>query len=114
VQYSAIEQILYHKKLMYAGTCDRIGILDGKRVVLDLKTGRPEPWHGIQLSAYELCLPYEGSIRTALYLKSDGNYRLVNYNLVEETALWLATLDAWRICHGLKPIGFCMKERIAL
>ena len=115
VRYTHIEQVLWHEKLFYAGTVDRIGILDGERVILDIKSGRNEPWHGIQLSAYELMLPYEHSRRVGLYLRPNGTYRLVEYYLTEEYGVWLTALEAWRIKHGMKPIGISAENvRVAV
>lgn len=33
-----VEHMMFSKELQMAGTCDRIGVIDGKRVVVDIKT----------------------------------------------------------------------------
>jgi len=38
-EWQGIETMLGSKSLGYAGTCDRYGIINGRRVVLDIKTG---------------------------------------------------------------------------
>ena len=75
--------------LRYAGTVDRAGRLKGVKhpVVLDVKSGSPEAWHAIQLSAYKHLEAAElGAAliaRYALYLSPDGSYRLVPLPLAD-------------------------------
>jgi hypothetical protein len=73
------ERSLYHPGLLYAGTIDRIGVLEGSRVIVDIKTGVPHPATEIQLAAYsELARPHVPVDRClALYLRPDGSYSLV-------------------------------------
>jgi len=53
VEFIEIERPVYHRKLMYAGTPDRVARIEGKVWVLDLKTGATlHPASAIQLSAY--------------------------------------------------------------
>lgn len=65
----------------FAGTPDRVGDLNGRRVLIDLKSGGPVWWHKYQLAGYAvLCQEVyrEEHIddRFALYLKSSGSYKL--------------------------------------
>lgn len=46
------ECILYNSLYNYAGTCD----LFSESIIGELKTGKPEPWHLLQLAAYVNCL----------------------------------------------------------
>lgn len=82
-----IEQRVYSRTHGFAGTLDRIGILNGRMVLIDLKSGYMPGWVGIQTAAYqiavtEMCLlgelPKE-LLPTAcfgLQLKKDGKYSL--------------------------------------
>lgn len=72
------ERSLYHPGLLYAGTIDRVGILDGRHVLIDIKTGFPHPATDLQLAAYyELIRPHVRVARClALYLRGDGSYGL--------------------------------------
>ena len=63
-----------------AGTADRIGRLNGstgRKVIVDLKTGPPQAWHGLQLAFYDLiyatkfCPPLTRD-RVAVYVRRDG------------------------------------------
>lgn len=80
--WSHIEQRRCDVVLRYAGTVDRAGTLATTKhaVVVDVKSGTPAPWHGVQLSAYRRLLAAELPppivIRYALYLSADGTYRL--------------------------------------
>src|SRR2546422_6535928 len=45
------EDMVYSIRHRYAGTYDRLGVLDGTRVLMDVKTAaKVEPWMGIQLA----------------------------------------------------------------
>ena len=64
----------------YAGTIDRLGILNGRRIIIDIKSGGPAPWHVVQQEAYSIA--EGGAPDTAcLYLKETGRYSLKTYNI---------------------------------
>ena len=112
--WDLIESIVYHEKLGYAGRLDRLGYIDRQRAIIDLKTGCPQDYHGIQLGAYDLTLPYKDTKRYALYLRADGTFRLKDFTQDRYTGIWLATLDAWRIAHMLPSIGFFSPQGTAV
>lgn len=51
-QIEESETQVYNVPLWYAGTFDRVGIHSGFLTMLDIKTGSPAAWHGLQLGAY--------------------------------------------------------------
>lgn len=57
----------------YAGTFDLLANIDGKRVLVDYKTGAGMKWHPAQIAAYALAVNPDRCIM--LHLKSDGTYR---------------------------------------
>ncbi|MEI8095909.1 MAG: PD-(D/E)XK nuclease family protein [Spirochaetales bacterium] len=61
--------------LWLAGTIDRVGEIDGKRVKIDLKTGAKADWHRYQLAAYNL-LTGNRDPRYCVYTKADGTYKV--------------------------------------
>ena len=75
-----IELQLLHPTLNYCGTLDRIGLLGGRHVTLDIKTGAACAWTRIQTAAYSqlaagnqiACAPE----RYALELQKTGRYKL--------------------------------------
>lgn len=78
--WDQIETPLFSRKLWTCGTPDRIGRLqNGKRSIVDLKTGAPMAWHDAQLGGY-LALD-GGSVDECelydLYLGDDGRFRLI-------------------------------------
>lgn len=91
-----IEFQTYHKEFRYAGTIDRIGVLDGKRFLIDLKTGEPEAWHGIQTAAYSMLEKVDG--RGDVYLLEDGSYKLERHEDNADFRVFLAALTvvSWR------------------
>lgn len=79
----AIEERVVSKRLWYAGTLDRRGILNGKRAVIDIKTGVDfGPATALQLAAYQNAWnegkPIKEKIKTreVVQLKADGTYAL--------------------------------------
>jgi len=92
--------------LGYAGTLDRAGYLRGRWSLLDIKTGPPAPWHGLQLAAYaRLALSPDGlkPDRFDLYLTKHGTYRLVKQDARTDEGEFLAALTVakYRRRHGL-------------
>jgi len=83
------ELSLYHSKLIYAGTIDKICTIDGKEVILDIKTGRYYKEHYIQLAAYsqlvnnnKLGRNLDGGL---LYLSSEGyKFKMLSYKDMKE------------------------------
>lgn len=101
------EQRVYHTKYLYAGTFDRIGILEGKLGVLDIKTGMLYPEYALQTAAYLEAINegrQEDKIkgRYSLQLKPDGKYKLSEYKDKADFHVFLATLTLynWRIMNG--------------
>lgn len=55
VEWIQSEQIVFHETLFYAGTKDRLGIVNGKKSLVDVKSGHRYRWHVVQLAAYLMC-----------------------------------------------------------
>lgn len=90
-----LEHVVYDATLGYAGTADRVGLLNGAWAVLDIKTGPPAPWHGLQLAAYGRLLPGPTGLRPVrydLYLAETGTYRLEPQRTRTDDATFLAAL----------------------
>jgi hypothetical protein len=70
-----IERIIDHAidGRRYAGRYDLLIRKKRKTVLVDIKTGAPQNWHGLQLAAYALAV--NPSMCMNLYLKPDGVYR---------------------------------------
>jgi len=77
---TAIEYRLSHPTLFYAGTLDRIGILNQNEVLIDIKSGAKVDTDELQGAGYwELCRANGTSIKKVfdLYLRENGTYSLV-------------------------------------
>jgi hypothetical protein len=74
--YSHIEAGLLNAELRFGGRTDRIcvDLGDTGPAVLEIKTGQPADWHGVQLAGYQMLFPT--GARWAVYLKPGGNYDL--------------------------------------
>jgi hypothetical protein len=97
VQWELIEYADYHPELMYAGTIDRYGIVDGYRTLVDLKTTYRvyKPLCGASLNLYRLILEARQKAVERLmiiHLKKDGTYKLVNIPIDGAVAMALITL----------------------
>lgn len=85
--------------LRYAGTVDRYGTLNGKRVVLDIKTtqsisGMHKLLYGVQLTLYKMAVELEHPVEqlVVLQLKKDGSYKLIPIEENEPLALACLTM----------------------
>lgn len=85
--------------LRYAGTVDRYGELNGKRVVLDIKTtqsisGMHKLLYGAQLTLYKMAVELERPVEQlmVLQLKKDGSYKLIPIEENEPLALACLTM----------------------
>lgn len=75
-RYTHVEAGLLHPTLAYGGRADRIcaDLCGQGPAILEIKTGSPASWHGVQLAGYQLLFP-TGS-RWVVYLRDDGRYNL--------------------------------------
>jgi len=101
VEPSEIEVRLYHPVLGYAGTADRICLVNGVRTILDIKNGAVERWHNLQLILYGLAyaILYEQPLPELMgvYLKKTGKYKFKKHNYQEQTyAIAAAKVENWK------------------
>ena len=92
--YHATEVKVTNDLLGLGGRIDRIAEMFGQHGLLDLKTGQPSPWHGMQLAAYNVLRPT--GCRWALYLRDNGTYRLKDYTDPIDHRRFMADLAATR------------------
>lgn len=92
---------VWHEKYRYAGALDRTGILAGRRVLIDLKTGPPADWWGLQTAAYSECLPERPERRYCLQLSKNGTYKLHRHEERSDIQFFLAALAVtrWKMRH---------------
>lgn len=87
------------------GYCvDRVGILAGMSVILDIKTAsKPHAWWGIQTAGYADALRFEGE-RAAVHVSKDGKYKLLAHEDDRDFEAWRAALQVahWKLAHGGK------------
>lgn len=110
-KWEEVERKRHHPVHRFAGTNDRIGIINGKRWLIDIKTvATISPATGLQTAAYQKLYEYglvdhESGIdkRAAVQLKNDGTYRLVEFFDKADwpTFLSLLTIHYWSKKHGV-------------
>lgn len=102
----------------YAGTIDNIGTIDGLPVTIEIKTGKVEAWHLLQLYGYEhlrRCQDTVGAtgnrlgqqtLRYVVYLREDG-YQPVEGKGHEHYTAFLAFNEGikWRLKYEGVSIG---------
>lgn len=67
---------IFCERLWFAGTLDLIGSIDGKKYLLDIKTGSRQKWHDIQTAGYAIGSGDEEIKRGCIYIKKNGTYQL--------------------------------------
>ena len=96
VEFEKIEMPEISHKHRYAGRPDRAAVLNGMRMVLDIKSGGVGVATGIQLAAYcELTATME---RAAVRLEASGRYTLTQYSvrdLRRDHSIFLNALAVW-------------------
>lgn len=106
-----VEPLFGNPVYRYVGKPDRLGKVRGIDLWLpDIKTGKPEPWAGLQTAGYRACIPCDDAIqRMAVQLKDDGSYKIFTYNDPLDADVFLAAVSVvnWRIAKGkLDPEKF--------
>lgn len=95
--WDKIEHALYHPELSFAGTLDRLGTLDGKRVILDIKSTctLQKVSATAQLNLYKMLAEANGEAIDSLYvlhIRNTGAYKLHEMPIDPTTALACLTL----------------------
>ena len=101
------ESRMFHVKHWYAGTLDRVCIIDDKVCIIDIKTTvKLMPAVGPQLSGYQEAYNYrrkeKATHRAAVQLKPDGTYHLAWHQNPQDLATFMAclTIKNWSNKHG--------------
>lgn len=94
----------------YAGTMDRLGTVLGQPAIVDAKTGHPAAWIGPQTAGYALLAEANRLIPSArrvkrygVFIRSTGDYRLVEYVNKDDLGVFSAAalLAQWKTLHGV-------------
>jgi len=95
---------LYHPRLNYAGTLDRLLSIGGNLWLVDLKTSAdPVPSYGVQLAAYaELLKSSDAQLvpqeprRASLHLRDDGTHKLHEFKNPNDWPAFVACLSLYQ------------------
>lgn len=123
-EYLHSERVVYSKAHDYCGTVDLVMLLDGKRVVADLKTGKPEQEykktytgrqrgraeHFLQNGGYDQALGEEDGVWAdsvaVIYLPLDGSIHVYQH---DDTQFWragfLKVLDTFRFLKSASNVN---------
>ena len=102
-----IEYQAFHPTYFYGGTLDRRGTVAPDRqrsIILDLKTGTPEPWHRWQLAGYQLLggEAWATDRRLGVYLHDDGTYAVQSFEDKNDVRTFLAAVT---ITHAKRSMN---------
>jgi len=117
VEWDYVEHRFYEPKMGFCGTIDRVGKIDGKDAILDIKTtSSPSVDQKIavccQTAAYDFGLGSEdGFDRYALYLHSDGTYDFMSCSDYEDGKAFNALGLFLTLCNLHKNIANIKKTR---
>lgn len=96
-KWDLIEKSMFNPAEKYAGTVDRIGMLDGKKTIVDIKTSSAiqKVLYGAQLNLYRM-MAHENGIEVErlviLHLTKDKGYKLIEIPIDDEVANACLTL----------------------
>lgn len=102
VQILHTELPVYCHSKEYAGTIDRVAMIDGKLTIIDIKTGNPGRVAGLQLAGYaHAYFEDQGEMPRrliAVQVLSTGQYKVSEYDLTLHSRVWSAamTVYAWK------------------
>ncbi len=106
IEHRAVGQLA---GLQYGFCVDRMGYVDGQRIILDLKTSsKPYASWAIQTAAYAIGLDCLDVRRAAVKLAKDGTYKLIEHpDRVHDAQTWEAALAIahWRLAHRTDGAG---------
>lgn len=98
------EVMRYHPTFLYAGCIDKICLVDGVQALIDIKTGKVENWHGLQLAAYgELVKEEIGPTQHFCLYVQDDTYQLVDVTDPKYFRYFLALMASSQI---KKELGY--------
>lgn len=91
------------RRLGYQGELDLLVEWEGERWIWDVKTGSNEPWHGVQLAAYDILYSHI-EVRPRLYRRAVLEIKPNGAQIVPMTELmdydeFLALVTHWKWCH---------------
>lgn len=94
VEWSKIEYATHHPDGTYAGTIDRIGRVNSKLCLVDIKTSSQmqKPLHTAQLNLYRMMCTEPLAALYILHLKPDGTYKLHDIQIDDGLAMACLTL----------------------
>lgn len=103
--HTEIETEYYHPKYKFAGRLDRVGMINGKLSIVDIKSGAKHKSHSIQTAAYQLLYDFKPKKeqikkRYAVYLSETG-YKVEEHTNVTDRNIFLAALTIFNYKGGL-------------
>lgn len=102
VKWYAIERKMMNPDLRFAGRLDRIGFINGKTYIIDIKSScKPQNWWPVQLEAQRILASQTMKIDCvrSLYLTDNDKYKLIKYKERDEQEAHDVFLGLLTVCH---------------
>ena len=98
------EVMRYHPIYLYAGCIDKVCKVKGVQSLIDIKTGKVEAWHGLQLAAYGELVKEEvrAEKHYCLYVQDD-TYQLIDVTNEKYFKYFLSLMTS---SHIKKELGY--------
>lgn len=96
-QVEQTEQPFIYEEYSYAGTVDRVGMMQRERVLIDIKTGGPADWHELQQGAYAAAMigaDINIDAIATVFLRPNGKYKYKK-NSLDRALLGWGGLMTW-------------------
>lgn len=96
--FTGIEVMAAHPVHRYAGTVDRLAVINGEDWILDLKTAVASHWcWGPQLAAYAHLFGKPSARRGSVQLRADGTFKLVEWRDPSDWPLFVSLVTIFNI-----------------
>ncbi len=92
-EWEGIELQIESQELRLAGTIDRVGMIQGERYIVDIKSQKAKAKHwGLQIAGYYL-LDGKQAKRGILWVANDGSFKWLKYDDEREVAVFRSILE---------------------
>ena len=90
-----METRLVSTTYQFTGKPDRIGVLNGFPVIIDIKSGAIQAWTALQLAGYEI-LKGSPHKRMGVQLTDEGTYKITEFKDRQDRGIFLSALACYQ------------------
>ena len=94
---------------MYAGTLDLYGVLNGKKTVIDIKTGKHYKNYPLQTAAYALLIDKDAERYSLMLDRDNPTFELKKHDKKADFIYWENVINVY---HGKKRYGGSYERKL--